>query len=165
VIYRRIVEMKLRQGFDALNRGDHAQVMSMFAPRFEHVFFGNHALAGARHQRSSIMPWYARLKLLFPDLRFEVQSVAVRGLPWNTVALVEWRDQFSLPDGTRGANQGVHVLRLKWGKVVSLRVYCDTQVVAAAMQALQQQGVEEAGSAPITDDTVAQPQDMPLASA
>jgi ketosteroid isomerase-like protein len=165
VIYRHIVENKLRQGFDALNRGDHAQVMSLFAPRFEHVFYGNHALAGARHQHSSIVPWYARLKQLFPDLRFEVQSVAVRGPPWNTVALVEWRDQFSLRDGTRGANQGVHVLRLKWGKVVSLRVYCDTQVVAAALQALQQQGVGEAGAAPITDDTAAQAQSTQLAPA
>ncbi len=154
MIYSRIVETKLRQGFGALNRGDHAQVMAMFAPHFEHVFFGNHALAGARHQHESIVPWYARLKLLFPDLHFEVQSVAVRGLPWNTVALVEWRDHFTLRDGTRGANQGVHVLRLRWGKIVSLRVYCDTQVIAAALQTLQRQGVEAAGYAPITDATV-----------
>jgi ketosteroid isomerase-like protein len=164
-MYRRIVERKLRQGFDALNCGDHAQVMSLFAARFEHVFFGNHALGGARHQRKSIVPWYARLKLLFPDLHFEVQSVAVRGMPWNTVAMVEWRDHFTLRDGTRGGNQGVHVLRLKWGKVVSLRVYCDTQVVAAALQALHQQGIQEAGYAPITDDSAAPPQGAPLASA
>jgi ketosteroid isomerase-like protein len=155
MLYRRIVEMKLRQGFEALNRGDYDQVMALFASRFEHTFFGDHALAGARHRHSSIVPWYARLKQVFPDLRFEVQSVAVRGWPWNTVALVEWRDQFSLRDGTRGANQGVHVMRLKWGKVVSPRVYCDTQVVAAALLTQHRHGVEEAGLAPITDATVA----------
>jgi ketosteroid isomerase-like protein len=153
--YHRIVEMKLRHGFDALNRGDHTQVMALFAPRFEHVFFGDHALAGARHHHSSIVPWYARLKQVFPNLRFEVQSVAVRGWPWNTVALVEWRDQFSLRDGSRGANQGVHVLRLKWGKVVSLRVYCDTQVVAAALLTQKMHGIAEAGFSPITDDRAA----------
>jgi ketosteroid isomerase-like protein len=146
--------MKLRGGFDALNRGDHQSVMALFAQQFEHVFYGQHALAGARHQRSSIEPWYARLKILFPDLRFQVQSVAVRGWPWDTVALVEWRDHFTLRDGTAGGNQGVHVLRLKWGKVVSLRVYCDTQVVAAALHALQEQGVQEAGLGPITDSLV-----------
>jgi ketosteroid isomerase-like protein len=151
MIYRSIVEMKLRRGFDALNRGDHESVMALFAKRFEHVFFGAHALGGARHSRSSIEPWYARLKILFPDLRFEVQAIAVSGWPWNTVALVEWRDHFTLRDGSAGGNQGVHVLRLKWGKVVSLRVYCDTQVLAAALQTLQRQGVREAGLAPITD--------------
>jgi ketosteroid isomerase-like protein len=151
LIYRRIVEKKLRAGFDALNRGDHQSVMALFAQEFEHVFYGDHALGGARHQHRSIVPWYARLKSCFPDLRFEVQAVAVRGLPWNTVALVEWRDRFTLRDGTQGGNQGVHVLRLKWGKVVSLRVYCDTQVVAGALNSLQQQGVKEAGAAPISD--------------
>jgi ketosteroid isomerase-like protein len=159
LIYRQIVERKLRRGFDALNRGDHSQVMSLFAARFEHVFFGDHALGGARHRHMSIVPWYARLKLLFPDLRFEVQSVAVRGLPWDTVAMVEWRDHFTLRDGAEVGNQGVHVLRLKWGEVVSLRIYCDTQVVAAALQALHLQGVQEAACAPITDDSAAQPQD------
>jgi hypothetical protein len=79
----------------------------------------------------------------------------VRGWPWNTVALVEWRDQFSLRDGSRGANQGVHVLRLKWGKVVSLRVYCDTQVVAAALLTQKMHGIAEAGFSPITDDRAA----------
>jgi ketosteroid isomerase-like protein len=154
MIYRSIVESKLRRGFDALNRGDHEHVMALFAPQFEHVFYGDHALAGARHQRSSIVLWYARLKKLFPDLCFEVQSIAVRGLPWNTVALVEWRDHFTLRDGTRGGNQGVHVMRLAWGKVVSLRVYCDTQVVAAALHALHAQGEAQAGLAPINDAPV-----------
>jgi ketosteroid isomerase-like protein len=151
LIYRHVVEKKLRAGFDALNRGDHQSVMALFAQEFEHVFYGDHALGGARHQHRSIVPWYARLKSFFPDLHFEVQAVAVRGLPWNTVALVEWRDRFTLRDGTKGGNQGVHVLRLKWGKVVSLRVYCDTQVVAGALSSLERQGVKDAGAAPITD--------------
>jgi ketosteroid isomerase-like protein len=154
MIYRYVVEQKLRAGFDALNRGDHGAVVALFGKQFEHVFYGDHALGGARHQLSSIVPWYQRLQTLFPDLRFEVTSVAVRGLPWNTVALVEWRDHFTLRDGTRAGNQGVHVLRLRWGKVISLRVYCDTQVVAAAMRALQDQGVAEAGLPPITDVTM-----------
>lgn len=68
----------------------------------------------------SIVPWYARLKTVFPDLHFDIESLAVTGLPWNTVAMVEWRDRFTLRDGTQRNNQGVHVLRLTWGKVVCL---------------------------------------------
>lgn len=155
MIYKSIVERKLRRGFDDLNRGDHSAVMALFGASFEHVFFGDHALGGSRHTMGGIVPWYERLKTLFPDLHFDIESLAVRGLPWNTVAMVEWRDHFSLRDGSRRGNQGVHVLRLRWGKVVSLRVYCDTQVVASALRELVAQGVREAGLPPINDLTPA----------
>ena len=151
MIYRSIVERQLRRAFEALNRGDHAPVLAAFGSPVEHVFFGQHALAGARHTMDSIVPWYARLKTVFPDLHFDIQSLAVRGMPWNTVALVEWRDRFTLRDGTPRGNQGVHVLRLKWGKVVSLRVYCDTQVLASVLHDLKAQGVADAGLPPIDD--------------
>jgi len=155
MIYRSIVERQLRRAFDALNRGDHSPVLAAFGAPVEHVFFGDHALGGARHTMTSIVPWYRRLKTVFPDLQFHIQSIAVRGMPWNTVALVEWRDRFTLRDGTQRGNQGVHVLRLKWGKVVSLRVYCDTQVLASALRDLQMQGVADAGLPPIDDLTPA----------
>lgn len=157
MIYRGIVERKLRRAFEALNRGDHAPVLAAFGAPVEHVFFGDHALGGSRHTMSSIAPWYRRLKTLLPDLHFDIQSLAVRGLPWSTVAMVEWRDRFTLRDGSKRCNQGVHVLRLKWGKVVSLRVYCDTQVLASVMHELQSQGVADAGLPPIDD--------VPLAAA
>ena len=151
MIYRFVVERKLRRAFEALNRGDHAPILASFGPQVEHVFFGDHALAGSRHDMKSIGPWYARLKKVLPDLQFDIESVVVRGMPWNTVALVEWRDRFSLRDGTRGANQGVHALRLKWGKVTSLRVYCDTQVLAEVLRRQHSQGIADAGMAPIVD--------------
>ena len=155
MIYRSIVEHQLRRAFEALNRGDHAPVLAAFGSPVEHVFFGEHALAGSRHTMDSIVPWYQRLKTVFPDLHFDIQSLAVRGMPWNTVALVEWRDRFTWRDGSRRGNQGVHVLRLKWGKVVSLRVYCDTQVLASVLRDLETQGVADAGMPPIDDGSLA----------
>ena len=149
MIYRYVVSRILRQAFAALNRGDHAPVLAAFGSPVEHVFYGTHALGGARHDMPSITAWYARLRKVFPDLRFDIDAIAVTGMPWNTVALVEWRDSFTLPDGTRGANQGVHALRLSWGKVVSLRVFCDTQLLGTVLQAMQAQGRPEAGLAPI----------------
>jgi ketosteroid isomerase-like protein len=151
MIYRSIVERKLRGAFDALNRGDHGPVLAAFGAPVEHVFYGRTALGGARHEMRSIVQWYARLKVLMPDLKFDIEAVAVTGPPWNTVALIEWRDHFSLPDGSRRANQGVHALRLRWGKVVSLRVYCDTQLLADILREMQSQRLAEAGAAPIAD--------------
>jgi len=151
MIYRSIVERKLRRAFEALNRGDHAPVLASFGAPVEHVFFGAHALGGARRDLQGIVAWYARLKTILPDLRFDLGAVAVSGMPWNTTALVEWRDTFTLPDGSRRGNQGVHALRLAWGKVVSLRIYCDTQLLEAILREMQAQGRAEAGLAPIGD--------------
>jgi ketosteroid isomerase-like protein len=67
------------------------------------------------------------------------------------VALVEWRDRFSLKNGRQGGNQGVHALRLQWGKVTSLRIYCDTQVLAEALREQHALGIADAGMAPIVD--------------
>jgi ketosteroid isomerase-like protein len=157
MIYRLIVEQKLRRAFAALNRGDHAPVLAAFGAPVEHVFFGDHALAGTRHGMDTIVAWYARLKAIFPDLHFDIQTVAISGPPWNTVALVEWRDRFTLRDGSRRGNQGVHALKLKWGKVVSLRIYCDTQVLVSVLRDLERQGVADAGYAPIGDAALPEP--------
>jgi ketosteroid isomerase-like protein len=151
MIYSSIVERKLRRAFNALNRGDHAPVLAAFGSPVEHTFYGIHALAGTRRDMGGIAPWYARLKTLMPDLQFEIRSVAVSGMPWNTTALIEWRDRFSLPDGSRRANQGVHALQLRWGKVVSLRIYCDTQMLAQVLHDMELQGLAEAGQKPIAD--------------
>ena len=151
MIYRMIVERQLRRAFDALNRGDCAPVLAAFARRVEHTFYGEHALSGTRSAPDSLRRWYERLGILLPDLHFDIDSVVVRGWPWNTVAMVEWRDRFTLRDGRRRGNQGVHVLRLRWGRVISLRIHCDTQKLEHVLDELRAQGVDEAGAAPISD--------------
>jgi len=151
MIYRAIVERRLRSAFAALNRGDYRPVLAGFAREVEHSFYGEHALGGSRRTPAGVQRWYARLKAIFPDLHFALDSVLVRGWPWDTVAVVEWRDQFSLRDGQRCGNQGVHVLRLRWGRVTSLRIHCDTQRLVAVLDTLHAQGVADAGMAPIAD--------------
>jgi ketosteroid isomerase-like protein len=151
MIYRAIVERKLRNTFDALNRGDYEPVLGSFGSPVEHTFFGDHALAGSRHGMNSIGPWYNRLKTVFPDLHFDIDAVAVSGMPWNTTAMIEWRDRFTLRDGSVRGNQGVHVIKIKWGRVISLQIYCDTQLLASVLDELKSQGVKEAGLAPIND--------------
>lgn len=153
MIYRAIVEWKLRRAFAALDDGDCSAVLAAFAKRVEHTFYGEHALGGTRHAPDSLRQWYTRLLKVLPDLHFDVDSVVVRGWPWDTIAVVEWRDRFLLRDGQRCSNQGVHVLRLRWGRVVSLRIHCDTQKLQGILQTLQDQGVAEAGMAPIVDAT------------
>jgi ketosteroid isomerase-like protein len=106
-------------------------------------------LSGGRSDIQQIQEWYDRLAAVLPDLRFEIKKVASNGWPWNTIAFVEWVDHLTDRAGNHYSNQGVHVLRIKWGKIVELHIYCDTQLLASVCETLGTQGVEQALAAPI----------------
>lgn len=67
------------------------------------------------------------------NLQFEVHSVAVSGGPWNTMVVVEWTDRAIPADGQKYKNSGVHIVRLRWGKVISIHAYLDTQVIQTTL--------------------------------
>lgn len=150
-MYHAIVRRKLRQAFEAINAGRYEGIVAQFAPRHRHAMHGRHALAGERRSLHSTAQWYERLKRLLPDLRFEVESIVIGGWPWNTHAAVAWKDRFTLPDGERGSNAGVHVFRLAWGRVQSLEIHCDTAKLEAYCARMAQLGLHEAQAEPITD--------------
>ncbi len=150
-MYQFIVRQKLRAAFRDINAARYDRIVPQFAARHRHVMHGQHALGGVRHTLASATLWYARLHRLLPDLRFDVHAIAVTGWPWNTVATVVWNDHFTLPDGSPGSNQGVHVFGLAWGRVTSLAVHCDTAKFQAYCTQMTQSGLAEAGAAPIID--------------
>lgn len=150
-MYHWIVKRKLERAFDAIARGDYASIVAQFAPTHVHVFHGDHALGGARSKLATTRTWYARLARVFPDLAFEIRSIAVEGFPWRTRAIVEWRDRFTLPDGAPGSNQGIHVFERAWGKVRSLEIHCDTARLGRYLETMSALGVAEAAMPPIVD--------------
>jgi ketosteroid isomerase-like protein len=150
-MYRTIVARRTRHVFDALNRADADPLLAGFGPHPRHVMDGEHCLAGERHRRESIEQWYGRLFHLLPDLRFDVDAVLVAGPPWRTVVAVQWRDHAL---GGRYRNRGVNVIRLRWGKVESVDIYCDTELMARTLHDLARRGTAEAAAAPITDAPV-----------
>jgi ketosteroid isomerase-like protein len=150
-MYHFIVKQKLRRAFRDINAGRYDRIVPQFAAEHRHTMYGNHALAGERTTIATTAQWYARLQRLMPDLSFDVRAVAVDGWPWRTVATVAWNDHFTLPDGSPGSNQGVHVFGLAWGRVISLAVHCDTAKFEDYCQRMAAMGREEAIAAPITD--------------
>lgn len=150
-MYSMIIRQKLRSSFADINKGDYEKLLKQFAPRVEHVFYGNHALGGTRYTPAGLRKWYTRLATVFPDLRFDLKNIVVNGWPWNTVASIEWTDSLSSPGGKRFSNQGVHIIRIRWGRVVGLRVYCDTAKLEAILQHLASEGISEAASPPIDE--------------
>jgi ketosteroid isomerase-like protein len=119
------------------------------APRFEHTFSGTHSIGGTRHTVDAMRRWFERLHRLTQGLDFTVKHIAVSGMPWDTTIVVEWRDTAMLVTGDPYVNDGVHVARMRWGKVVSLHAYLDTEVFANACRRMAEQGIGEAVAEPI----------------
>ena len=154
-MYHFFVRRKLRRAFDDINEGRYAGIVDAFAEPLVHVMHGSHALAGERRTLAATDLWYDRLQRLLPDLRFHVLSVVSSGWPWATRATVSWTDDFTLPDGGRGTNQGVHEFLLRWGKVHALAVHCDTARLQGYCQHMAATGRVEALAPPITDAAAA----------
>src|SRR3954471_4660786 len=74
-MYHAIVKRQLRRVFSDLSAGNYETILGGMAPRFEHVFFGNHPLGGVRHTPRAYRAWFERLRVLFPDLGFELRNI------------------------------------------------------------------------------------------
>ena len=143
-MYHAIVRRVVAGLFDAVNRGDARPVLDGFAPTFEHIFLGMSALGGRRTTLSQTSSWYARLYRLLPDIHFDIDRITVSGTPWNTLAVVEWRERNSGTDGVVTTNQGIHAVHIRWGKMTRLIICPDATLLAATLDRLARAGVEEA---------------------
>lgn len=150
-MYHRLIKRIVLRNFARLSQGDYASMLGGMSPSITHTFSGQHALGGTRHSVAAMGDWFARLFRLFPGLNFEIRSIAVSGWPWLTTVVVEWTDRATPADQSSYVNEGVHVIRLRWGKVVYLRAYLDTAVLMATLEGLAAHGVKEALAAPIED--------------
>jgi ketosteroid isomerase-like protein len=136
--------------FARIGSGDVEPVLAGLSPQVHHRFAGEHPLGGERHDREAVRRWFERLYRLFPDLSFTVHDVGVSGPPWNLLTSVQWAADVTPAAGPPYRNVGAHVLRIRWGKVVCLHAYEDSQAVAEACAVMVTAGIEEAGAAPIT---------------
>jgi len=150
-MYHAIVRRRLKQLFDAINRGDAEPVLRQFAGRFEHSFLGDTALGGSRRTLAATRRWYERLYRLLPDIRFDLDKIAVSGGPWNTIAVIEWLETNSGTDNVRTYNRGIHVVHLRWGRATRLMICPDTIGLKATLDRLYAAGNLEALAAPIVD--------------
>src|SRR4051794_30747941 len=142
-MYHRFVRRKVEALFAAVSRGDAGPVIDGFAPRFEHLFLGEHALGGVRRSREATRAWYDRLFRLLPDIAFELKAIRIAGPPWNTLIAVNWVETNSA-GGLRTRTPGVHVARIAWGRMTFLGIYPDTTGLLATLDRLAAAGVTEA---------------------
>jgi ketosteroid isomerase-like protein len=150
-MYHFIVRRTIKRMFDCLSSGDYETVLKGISPSISHTFSGTHSLGGTRHSVETMRRWFERLYRLTPELNFEIENIAVSGYPWDTTIAVEWVDSANPLDGSEYVNEGVHIIKMKWGKVVYLHAYLDTQKTEALFERLAASGWVEAAAAPIED--------------
>lgn len=129
--------------------GDAEPVIAGLSRNFEHVYLGQHALGGARHTVEATRRWYERLFRLLPDIHFTVEKITVRGMPWNTLAVVEWSESNTGADGVKSAARGVHVASIRWGKITRLLILSETHLLVETLERLAANGFDEAHAEPI----------------
>jgi hypothetical protein len=150
-IYRAIVRRRIVALFDAINVGNPEPVLASFAAHHEHIFLGRHALGGRRTTLPATRRWYERLFRLLPDIHFDIDSIDVRGSPWNTLAIVQWQETNSGTDRVRTRNEGVHIVQLAWGRMTRLQILTDVAELERTLDRLASNGVAEASAPPILD--------------
>ena len=150
-MYHTIVRRRVRDLFDAVNRGDTEPVLRLFARTFEHTFLGEHSLGGTRRTLAATRSWYERLYRLLPDIHFDLRRISVSGAPWNTVVVIDWDETNSGTDGVRTHNSGFHILNLRWGRATRLVICPDTIRLKATLDRLGRAGNNEALAGPIED--------------
>ena len=148
-MYHAIVKRIARKNFLRVNQKDFAALLKDCAPNVHHRFGGQHALGGERHDREALGRWFARLGRLGPTLCLTVHDVWVKGWPWDSTIIVRWSATQDMPDHSPYLNRGVHIVRMKWGRIVDIDANEDSQVVAEALKVFAAYGVEEASAAPI----------------
>lgn len=150
-MYAFFVRRMVKHSFESLNRGDYESVLKGISPSITHTFSGNHALGGTRHSIEAMRRWFQRLYILSPKLNFTIKNIVVSGYPWDTTIAVEWVDSAKPADGSEYVNEGVHIIKMQWGKVVYLHAYLDTQLTEALCQRLAAYGLAEASASAIED--------------
>ena len=144
MIYGLIVKSRIRQSFDHVNNHRWSDLMNSIAPTVHHRFLGTHAIGGERHDRDTLRQWFERLARVLPNLHLKINSIWVKGWPWNTTVFVQWDGTASLLNGDPYFQHAIHVITLRWGKIHALDVFEDSQAVARALDAQAAAGLEEA---------------------
>ena len=150
MVYSLIVEKAIRQSFDHVNNQRWDDAVKGLTPNAYHWVAGDHALGGERHNKQSVKQWFERMGRVFPNLHIDVEQVEVAGWPWNTTVFVKWKANAKLLDGRSSyVNRGVHVFKLRWGKVVSIEEYFGSQAAERGLAIQARAGLDEAAAKPI----------------
>ena len=152
-MYHTIVRQQVQKAFEQFNQGDFVSMQKMMTDHLERhqMFQQEHALGGNRHTKAAAACWYDRLVKIFPQIRFDVSHIQVKGWPWHTEIVASWHDSLQLANNVTMQNQGQHYITMRWFKITGVSMTTDESIAAAAIRHQAQQGIPEATLSPILD--------------
>ena len=124
-MYRWIVGRIARHLIGQVVAGRPETALRMAAPDLRFLFPGDSSFAADYHDRDSFAEWVRRFAALRPE--YTVEDVIVTGPPWNTRVAMRFHDRI----GADYENDGMHYLKMRWGKLTHDQVFLDTNAVAA----------------------------------
>jgi ketosteroid isomerase-like protein len=148
-VYHAIVKRIAKRNFERVNDHDYEAVLKSCASNINHRFGGHHPLGGERHDKEALRRWFDRLAILCPTLKLTVRDVWVKGWPNDTTIVIRWTATQALPDNSPYSNHGVHIVKMRWGKILEIDANEDSQVVAESMDVFAAAGIQEALAEPI----------------
>jgi hypothetical protein len=122
-VYRWIVGRIARRLIGQVVSGRPETALKMATPDLRFVFPGDSSFAADYRDRSAFSEWVRRFAALQPE--YIVDDVIVTGPPWNTRVAMRFHDRI----GTDYENQGMHYLKMRWGKLTHDEVFLDTKAV------------------------------------
>lgn len=141
--YRWILKSRILKGFNELNKQNYHYLTNLFADEIVYEFEGEHSLGGKRISKKGVEKWFERLILLLPS-KFLINSISISGPLWNTTAFIEFTDSVTPKFGQPYKNNGIQVVKLRFGKAYNIHTYVDTEKIIKALTTLYDNGIEEA---------------------
>lgn len=115
--------------FSRLQAGDATFATSLLAEGVRFRFPGRNPFAAELTTKDDSQQWLQRFAHFRPE--FVIHDVIASGMPWNIRASIHFTDRIGGPDDPDAyINEGVCMIRLRWGRVVEEKVFLDTQAVA-----------------------------------
>jgi ketosteroid isomerase-like protein len=149
-MYHTIVKRIAKKNFELVSQKNYEALLKSCVPKIHHKFGGRHALGGERHDIDALRRWFSRLGRLGPELKLTVSDVWVKGWPDNTTIIIRWDATDRMANGDPYKNHGVHIVKMRWGKIYDIDANEDSQAVADNLKMHSEYGVEEASAPPIT---------------
>ena len=115
--------------FNRLHQGDASLATALLAEGVHFRFPGRHPFEAEYATKQDSKVWLERFAHFRPD--FEIHNVIASGPPWNIRACIHFTDRIGGPDDPNAyVNEGVCLVRLRWGRIVEEKAFLDTQAVA-----------------------------------
>jgi ketosteroid isomerase-like protein len=128
-MYQWIAKRQIRQGFAQISAHDFDKLLSVFAPDVHFTFAGQHVMQADYHDLAQVRVWFDLVHRLFPTLKIEAKRIFIAGWPWDMWATVQFHVSDTLPDGNLYDNNGVQMLRIRFGRIVEDHLLEDTKVL------------------------------------